>query len=128
MKKEEVDRKRHSRNVEMMKKIQTEMKRTNEIIQDVLVQQKDMAETEKSFMTLTFVFKDSERYAQLMQRLRKSKEERPTNTSPMRKGKAATEEEEDDEMTTRRTITEEGIEERTGRKRRESRTDGRKMG
>lgn len=43
MKKEAVDRKRHSKNVEMMEGIQLEIKRINESIQEVLEQEKDMA-------------------------------------------------------------------------------------
>lgn len=79
-------------------------------------------------MALQFVSKDSERYTQLVQQLWKSTEERAADTSTMRKRKSATEDEEDDDMTTTRTVTEEGIEERTAGKGRESRTNGRKIG
>lgn len=46
MKNEEVDRMRHSQNVEVMKRGKDDMMRTNRITQEVVDQRKDMVETE----------------------------------------------------------------------------------
>lgn len=46
MKNEEVDRKRHSQNMQVMKVMHTEMKRTNTIIEEVVDQQNDLEKTE----------------------------------------------------------------------------------
>lgn len=63
--KEEVDHKRHSQNMKVMKGVHIEMKQTNAIIQDVVDHETYMAETQKIYMALQFVPKDSERYQNL---------------------------------------------------------------
>lgn len=91
MKKQGVDRKRNAQNMEVFKRMDTEMKRRNKIIQEAVDRQRDMVETENNYMAVQFVPKDFVRYVQLVQRLWKSKEEKSAEAATIRKGKTATE-------------------------------------
>lgn len=65
--KEDVERKRHKRNMEVVNGMHTEIKRAKTIIQEAEEKQKYMGETEKMYIAFPFLPKGSEQYTELVQ-------------------------------------------------------------
>lgn len=94
MEKGEVDCKWHSQNMEVMKGMHTDMKRTNKTIKETIDQKRDMSKT-KMYMALLFVFKDSERYEKRVERFWESTNEPTAEEATIMKGKTTKEDKEE---------------------------------